>query len=52
MSAAFFGVDIVDVAEKIFLIAVVVLQGNFNNCIIAFAVKINWHGIDFNFFAV
>ena len=52
MSAALFGVDIVDVAENIFLVAVVVLQSNFNNCIIALAVKINRLGVDFNFFAV
>ena len=52
MSAAFFSIDIVDVAKNIFLVAVIVLQGNFDNGIFTASVKVNRRGIKFSFFTV
>ena len=52
MRAAFFGIYIIYKTVNIFLVTVVILQGNFNDCIVFCAVKINWFRIDFFFFAV
>ena len=52
MSAALFGIDIVGVTENIFLIAVVVLQGNFNHRIFTASVKVNRLVIEFGFLTV
>ena len=52
MRAALLGVDVVNKAVYCFLIALVVLHSNFNECIVLFAVEVNRLRVDGFLFAV